>query len=102
MPLTHDKVLPGHNLGTHKNIKEPISFPPIFYGNLAQYSHSRIHGSFPELSRVHLSQTFVTLNSDLRAFELLKHFFFLGVIVRIFYSLAALQPIKRRGSDVKM
>ncbi len=56
---------------THQHGEDIVGFGRVFDIYLFQHTGFRIHGSFPQLFRVHFTQTFVTLGVD--AFSFLRH-----------------------------
>lgn len=54
------------NLIAHKEIKSIARTLRVIYGNLQQTAVARVHCGVPKLVRVHLAQTFISL--DIRAF----------------------------------
>src|SRR4051812_11544235 len=56
----------GH-LVAHEHVKDFISHDRVLELHLQDSPGDRIHGGLPELLRVHLAETFVTLDVDLTA-----------------------------------
>src|SRR5690606_21319214 len=52
----------GRYILTHQHRENPVCFGGIVDIDLVQFSGSGIHGSFPKLVSVHLTQTFVSLD----------------------------------------
>lgn len=47
---------------THQGVEDLISADGVFDGDLEHAAHAWVHGGFPQLIRVHLAQTFVSLD----------------------------------------
>ena len=58
------KFPPWLNLVAHELGKQVIGFAGVFNPDPEHGPFFRVHGCFPELIRVHLSQTFIALNAE--------------------------------------
>lgn len=59
--MRFDKLAARGNLLAHKHGKSPVGLRRVGQVHLLQHTVLRIHRRFPELLRIHLSKTFVTL-----------------------------------------
>ena len=58
-----DKLPSGGNFISHQHTEDTVCFCGAFNRYLFEGSCCRVHGRFPELTGIHFSQTFVTLNA---------------------------------------
>ena len=59
-----NEVAPRFNLIAHQDGKDLIHASEVFKGHPQERSYFWVHGRFPELSRVHFSETFIALNAE--------------------------------------
>ena len=59
-----DKFAARSHIIAHQHGEDVVGFGCIFDADLLQNTGFRIHGGFPQLFRIHLSQTFVALGMD--------------------------------------
>ena len=82
-----DKVTARFYLVAHERIEGKINFRRILFieHNAAQNTAFRVHGGLPELLRIHLSQSFVTLDLIISASDLIEDLIHLIVVVCVPY-----------------
>ena len=65
-----DEVSPLLDVTAHKNAKEPVGFAGVFEFYLQQCPCLGVHGSLPELVRVHFAEAFEAFYFDASAANL--------------------------------
>ena len=59
-----NEVATGLHLVTHQHGEHPVGFNRIFNLHAQEPAHLGVHGGFPQLFRIHLTQALVALSSD--------------------------------------
>ena len=58
-----DEVTAGFDFVAHEHGEDAVGFDGVVDLDAQEAAHCRVHGGFPELGRVHLTQAFVALTA---------------------------------------
>lgn len=67
--IVPDEVSTRLDVLPHQHREDSISLDGILESNLLEIASLRIHSRFPQLARIHLSKSLISLRQDLRLFS---------------------------------